>query len=52
MNDLTLKKMNYIIEDMCMTGLNFRQISFVTGNLALSSTKHVQHGSDIMMQGT
>ena len=50
MNDLTLKKMNFIVEDMCMTGLNFRQIS--PGNLALSSTKHVQDGSDIMMQGT
>ena len=35
-----------------MTGLNFRHISFFTGNLALSSTKYVQDGSDILLQGT
>ena len=31
-----------------MTVLNFRHISFFTGNLALSFTKHVQDGSDIL----
>ena len=33
-----------------MTGLNFRHISFFFTNLAVSSTKHVQDGSDMLMQ--
>ena len=47
------EKWNFLIEEIFMTRLNFRHISyFFTGNLALSSTKHVQDGSDILMQDT
>ena len=47
------EKWNFLTEEMCMTGLNFRHISFFfTGNLALSSTKYVQDVSDILMKDT
>ena len=47
------EKWNILIEEMCMTGLNFRHYLFYSGNMALSSTKHnMQDGSYILMQDT
>ena len=49
----TAKKLNFMIEEMCMTGLNFRQISFVYRKFgSVIYIPHVKDGSDILMQGT